>query len=80
MELFLTRRFTSRYEKLPHAIQDLVRAALDEIARDPFEGKRLSGNLAGEFSWRVGRYRIIYTVEGNRIFAETVAHRKDVYR
>lgn len=80
MELYLTRRFIHKLEKLPRAVQDEVRAALPEIERTPFEGKRLSGYLEGEFSWRVGRYRIIYTIEDKKIFAEAVAHRKEVYR
>lgn len=80
MDLFLTRRFIHRLEKLPAAVQERVRTALDEIARSPLQGKRLSGALAGEFSLRVGKYRILYAIEGNRIFAETVRHRKDVYR
>lgn len=80
MELYLTRRFTQRFEKLPAAAQSRVREALEKIAQEPLQGQRLSGALEGEFSRRVGAYRIIYAIEANRIFAETVGHRKAVYR
>jgi mRNA-degrading endonuclease RelE of RelBE toxin-antitoxin system len=39
-----------------------MRASLDVIAQDPSVGKVLRKELAGLFSYRVGRYRIIYAV------------------
>lgn len=80
MQLFLTRRFLKRYESLPKEVQKNVRGALETLPHNPFTGKRLSGVLEGEYSLRVGRYRILYTIQGKKIFAETVRHRKEAYR
>ncbi len=44
-------------------------------------GKALQGNLGGYWRWRVGNYRLVGTIERNRmiILIVRVAHRKDVY-
>lgn len=80
MQLFLTRRFQKRFEALPRNIQDPVRKALREIQADPILGKKLTGSLEGHYSWRVGSYRILYLIQGKDIYAETVRHRREVYR
>ena len=80
MPLFLTSRFKKRFESLPRKVRDRVRLALGELEIDPRLGKKLTGSLQGHYSWRVGRYRVLYTLQGNNIFAETVRHRKEVYR
>jgi mRNA interferase RelE/StbE len=81
MALFLTRTFQKSFCRLPKNIQPKVEAALREIYSNPVTGKRLLGDLEGEFSLRVGAYRIIYFLdEKNNIWVETVRHRKEVYR
>lgn len=78
--LFLTRRFQKSFEQLDGKIQERVKKALLKIKDDSGVGKHLTGDLAGEFSYRIGNYRIIYTVEGENIWIETVRHRRDVYK
>ena len=80
MELFLTRNFIKSYENIPKKYQDKIREALNELKQDSVSGKKLSGNLEGHYSLRVGKYRILYTIRNAQIFAETVNHRKEVYR
>ena len=57
-----------------------IAVALKEIAVNPASGKKLTGLLAGEYSWRVGDYRVLYTIADETVYLETVGHRKDVYR
>ena len=40
-----------------------VRAALEALIADPWEGKALRNELQGLRSYRVGRFRIIYRIE-----------------
>lgn len=81
MELFLTKTFQKNFEKLPKGIQSQVEKALREIYLNPSTGKKLLGELEGEYSLRIGRYRIIYFIDReNNIWIETVRHRKDVYK
>ena len=58
-----------------------VRAALDEIARNPECGEPLRGELEGYRKYKVRRFRIVYAIDKKhhmvRIMA--VAHRRAVY-
>jgi len=81
MALFLTQTFQKNFLRLPRDVQLKVEAALRKVYSDPYIGKKLPGDLEGEFSLRVGAYRIIYFMDKqNDIWVETVRHRKEVYR
>jgi mRNA-degrading endonuclease RelE of RelBE toxin-antitoxin system len=81
MALFLTQTFQKNFIRLPKDVQPKVEAALQKIYSNPLAGKKLLGDLEGEFSLRVGAYRIIYYMDReNNIWVETVKHRKEVYR
>ena len=66
---------SERTLKVPQTIRDLVhhlnpqmkrkvREALRDILRDPNAGKPLQRELAGYWSLRIGRHRIIYRPDG----------------
>jgi len=80
-QLYITQIFQKKFRRVPKNIQSRVEKALEVISRDPFAGKKLMGDLEGEYSYRIGRYRIIYFMdEKGNIWIETVSYRKDVYR
>jgi mRNA-degrading endonuclease RelE of RelBE toxin-antitoxin system len=80
--VFVTRRFQKSFEALDPSVQTRVRDALEEIRANPRVGKALTGPLAGECSFRVGAYRIIYSHDPaeDTVWLETVRHRREVYR
>lgn len=51
-----------------------------DLSNDPEKGKPLRGEYKGLFSYRVGDYRVIYTVAKDSILILKIAHRKEVYR
>ena len=59
-----------------------INAALDTLSKDPYEGKPLKNILKGNYSYRVGEYRIIYTIRRNQlvVIIIDVGHRREVYR
>ncbi|MFA6028296.1 MAG: type II toxin-antitoxin system RelE/ParE family toxin [Elusimicrobiota bacterium] len=59
-----------------------IDAALDALAQDPLQGKPLKGALSGDRSYRVGSYRIIYTIQHNRlvVLILDIGHRREIYR
>lgn len=61
--------------------QEAIDAALEEIKEDPFIGKPLTRELIGKYSYRIGIYRIIYTInkKDQIIHILTVGHRAIVY-
>ena len=59
-----------------------VARALDDLGRDPFQGKVLKGELKGRYSYRVGCYRILYRVHRHQllILIIDIGHRRGIYR
>lgn len=40
----------------------------------------LSGDLAGTFKLRIGDWRVIYTIESDKIVIQAIDHRREVYK
>lgn len=53
-----------------------------ELVQDPHRGHPLTGPYKGLWKYRVGDYRIIYSIEDKHlvVFVLRIRHRKDVYR
>lgn len=68
--------------KLQQKDQKKISIAIDQIAHDPFVGKKLEGELMGLWSVRVWPYRIVYTIQKKKIIVTIVAigDRKNVYK
>ncbi|MFA4831462.1 MAG: type II toxin-antitoxin system RelE/ParE family toxin [Patescibacteria group bacterium] len=58
-----------------------VALALKLLGQDPFQGKKLTGEHAGEYSVRVWPYRIIYKIYKHELLVIVVkiGHRQEVY-
>ena len=71
--------------KLPRNIGERILAALEQIAvlEDPRQrGHALTGPYAGHWRFRVGDYRIIVKIEGEKLVIVVIAigHRREAYR
>ena len=82
--LRLSKEAESDLEFLHKADRKLFTRVLTKIevlSESPMEGKPLVGNHKGEYSLRIGAYRVVYQVDpaGKTIFILTVKHRKNVY-
>lgn len=69
-------------KKIPHDIrQKALQIVEGELAFDPHKGSPLTGPYKGLWKYRVGDYRIIYSIEEKRvvIFVLRIRHRKNVY-
>ncbi|MBI2236979.1 MAG: type II toxin-antitoxin system RelE/ParE family toxin [Actinobacteria bacterium] len=83
-ELLLTHRAKQDLAGLPRTIQEAVVETLTVLEADPEEtGKQLRGRLRGLWSYRVGNYRILYTIEGTRarqrVIVRAIRHRGVAY-
>jgi mRNA interferase RelE/StbE len=75
------RSFTKQFDKLPKDIKEQVLKGLEKTVADPYGGTKLLGKLAGLWRWRVGKYRVIYTIdekEKSIVFLD-VGFRKSIY-
>ena len=84
-KLQLTRQAESSLERMARHEPDLYKRVvqvLEDLQHDPFQGKPLKGQLKGRYSYRVGTYRIIYTVFRNQLLIVVIdiGHRRDIYR
>ncbi|HLF85611.1 MAG TPA: type II toxin-antitoxin system RelE/ParE family toxin [Nitrospiria bacterium] len=80
----LAREAESDLESLHKSDKKLFKrilAKIESFSERPQEGKPLVGNHKGEFSHRVGNYRIVYEIDTRKyiIYILTVKHRKEVY-
>ena len=60
----------------------IVEVIEHKLAKNPFIGKKLLGDLSPFYRYRVGNYRIIYSIYEEEIEIEIIkiAHRKEVYK
>lgn len=56
--------------------------AIDELQEDPYVGKPLKRELIRKYSYKVGVYRIIYTInkKDKKVFILTAGHRSIIYK
>lgn len=82
-QVYLAREAEKNLKKLPSHIIDRVKDASREIASNPVSaGKPLRGDLKGLYSFRIGDYRIVYTLEkhNSKVFILYIRHRRESYK
>ena len=64
-----------------HHLQRLLDKIDNDLAEDPGKGKALSGEYKGLYSFRIGDYRVIYTIlnVSKIVLILRIGHRKDIY-
>lgn len=86
MKIVYDKGFLKGIKILPKNIQSKLAHLLESLEKNPFapllHTKRLSGELAGIFSFRVTReWRVtFYFRDSETIQLLKIAHRKDIYR
>lgn len=76
-------RVQKQIDKLPRNIWLRVRSVIDQLEDNPLSNraKKLSG-LPDTWRIRVGDYRLLYTIEDDRLIVLVIkiGHRREVYR
>ncbi|MBI2346666.1 MAG: type II toxin-antitoxin system RelE/ParE family toxin [Deltaproteobacteria bacterium] len=69
------------YGRLTGKHQVQMASAFDVLQQDPHTGKPLRGDLKGYWSYRVGVYRMIYSIRYQEVLVDIlrIQHRKEVY-
>ena len=81
--IIIAPRAEKQISRLPPYIKLRMGVVLtDVLAKDPFLGKALKADLKGLYSYRMGDYRIIYSIVKHRLVIQIikVMHRREVYR
>lgn len=68
--------------KKERKIYPKIISAIESLKTNPYKGKKLKGKLKGDYSLRVGIYRIIYTIQKKMliIYIIDVGHRREIYK
>jgi len=72
------------YKKLNPSLKPQIEEGLDAL-KQPLTGgkvKRLKGRLSEYFRYRVGDYRIVYSVDQKEkiVYVDYIQHRREIYR
>jgi len=81
MQVILSNDATKQYKRLPKVAQTKVKKKLLLLTKNPYAGKKLSGELVGIYSLKAWPYRILYEVnaEEERIEVHKIKHRQGAY-
>lgn len=57
-------------------------AVIESLRLNPYQGKKLKGKFQGDYSVRVGHYRVLYSVFKTKliVYVIDVGHRREIYR
>ena len=83
-EVELTPEASALYEAADGPLARKLARCFEQLERDPHRHgniKRLSGEMAGLFRYRVGDWRVVYRIDtnANRVIVLVIAHRREAY-
>jgi mRNA interferase RelE/StbE len=82
----VTLRFEKEFKKLDGYTKRMMKAWIDRnlsSCTDPrVHGKMLTANRKGQWRYRIGDYRLICSIEDDRlvILALSIGHRSEIYK
>jgi len=84
-KIVLTKRAKKEYiylAKTNKATLKRISTALKDLAKNPTQGKPLKLALKGKWSYRVGMYRIIYSIQHHILTVHIldIGHRREIYK
>jgi mRNA interferase RelE/StbE len=80
-ELLYTKRAARDISRLDQATKERLRTTLVQYAQSPFDyAKKMVDPALGTYRFRIGEYKVIFDVEGNKIVVLRVGHRRKIYR
>lgn len=78
--LKLSKELVDFISRLAPVMKKKVRAGLEAVIENPHEGKPLREELAGLWTLRVGRFRIIYRVQDSFLEIVAIGPRELIYQ
>jgi len=84
-EISTTEKFDKALKKLDRQTQRIIKAWIEKnlinCENPRIHGKALTSNRSGQWRYRVGDYRILAEIHGNKLvlILVDVGHRRDIY-
>lgn len=80
-KIFYTQTAVDDIDKLDPVSKKRIGKKIQALSKDPLShARKLINSSLGYYRWRIGDYRIIFDLDGNRIIVLRVGHRKEIYR
>jgi len=80
-ELLYTKCAARDISRLDQVAKGRLRKTLERYAQSPFDyAKKMVDPALGTYRFRIGEYRVIFDVEGNKIVVLRVGHCREIYR
>ena len=79
--LMYSKTCRDQIRSLHPQIKPIVKARIQELKENPFQGKALEKELSGYYSLVTKRFRVIYNIDhqSHVVQIHYVGHRKDIY-
>jgi mRNA interferase RelE/StbE len=80
--VIISRQAEHSYKKLDSKVKTQIRDCLISLEDEAYSGKRLRGDLKDNYSLRVGKIRIIYTVseQEKMVYVIAIGSRGTIYQ
>ena len=82
VKIYWTEDAIKDLERLDNPIEQRVLKKISWLSNN-FERitpEPLSGEFKGTFKLRIGDWRVVYTVEGQTLIIQFIAHRREIYK
>ena len=80
-KLIYTQRAVKDIESLNPKVKSRIGKALLRYSENPLRyARKLIDPALGTYRFRIGDYRVIFDIEGDKIVVLRVGHRKDIYK
>jgi len=80
-QLVYTQRAVKDIQSLDPIARKRLAKKLEFLKQDPKRtAVRLIDSKLGQFRWRIGDYRIVFDLHGEKIMILRVGHRREIYR
>ncbi len=80
MEVFVTPGARKQLKKLPKVFQISITQRLKKLRFDTTSNVKRLKKYKNSYRARVGNYRIVYKLVGEKIYVALIGHRKEVYK
>ena len=79
-EIVYTKSAARTIKKLDAVAKKKLRLKIEQYLKNPLKyATKLINPALGSYRWRIGNYRVIFDIDGNKIVVLKIGHRKDIY-
>lgn len=80
-QLIYTKSASGDVGKLDIVAKRKIKKKIEAYAQNPLGyAKKLTNSLLGDYRWRIGNYRVVFILDGQKIVILRIGHRREIYR